>query len=53
MNGYVKYFDNNNKCIKLVHDKELLQKYNKIQYSIKKRGLIVNQSIMTNTLKLK
>ena len=29
MNGYVKYFDNNNKCINLlVRDKELLKKYN-------------------------
>ena len=31
MNGYVKYFDSNNKCIDhLVHDKELLKKYNEI-----------------------
>ena len=31
MNGYVKYFDSNNKYINLlVHDKELLKKYNEI-----------------------
>ena len=31
INGYVKYFDSNNKnIIFLVHDKELLQKYNEI-----------------------
>ena len=31
MNAYVKYFDKNNKCINLlVHDKEILEKYNKI-----------------------
>ena len=31
MNGYVKYFDSNNKYMKLlVHDKELLKKYNAI-----------------------
>ena len=31
MNGYVKYFDRNNKCINLlVYDKELLKKYNEI-----------------------
>ena len=31
MNGCVKYFDSNNKCINLlVYDKELLKKYNEI-----------------------
>ena len=31
MNGYVKYFDNNNKYINLIiYDKELLQKYNEV-----------------------
>ena len=31
MNGYTKYFDNNNNYMNLlVHDKKLLEKYNKI-----------------------
>ena len=35
MNGYVKYF-NDNKCMNLlVHDKELLKKYDKIRDKIK------------------
>ena len=34
MNGYVKYFVNSNKCINLlVHNKELLKKYN--EYGIR------------------
>ena len=34
MNGYVKYFVNRNKCINLlVHNKELLKKYN--EYGIR------------------
>ena len=57
MNGYVKYFNNNKKCINLlVQDKELLKKYNaiwdKITNSLKK-GLIVNLSVMINTRKLR
>ena len=54
MNGYVKYFDNNNKYISiLVCDKKLLK--NTIKDGIKlkiylKEGLKVNQSIIINTL---
>ena len=34
MNGYIKYFDNNNKCINLlVHDKELLK--NIVKYRVR------------------
>ena len=37
MNGYVKYFDSNNKCFNLlIHDKEWLKKCNE-RYSIKNR----------------
>ena len=57
MNGYVKYFDSNNKYMNLlVHNKELLKKYNAIWYKISnllKKSLIVNHCIMINTLKLK
>ena len=57
MNGHVKYFDSNNKCMNLlVHDKELLKKYNEIWDKISnllKKGLIVNQCMIINTLKLK
>ena len=36
MNGYVKYFDNNNKYIKLlVHDEELLKKHNETWDKVK------------------
>ena len=57
MNGYVKYFDSKNKYMNLlVHNKELLKKYNAIWYKISnllKKSLIVNHCIMINTLKLK
>ena len=57
MNGYVKYFDSNNKYMKLlVHDKELLKKYNAIWDKISnllKNILILNQCVMVNKLKLK
>ena len=57
MNGYVKYFDTNNKYMKLlVHDKELLKKYNAIWDKISnllKNILILNQCVMVNKLKLK
>ena len=57
MNGYVKCFDNNNKYINfLVHDKEVLNKYNKIWDKIKnflEKILIANECIMINILKLK
>ena len=57
MNGYIKYFDNNNKNINfLVHDKELIHKYNEIWDKISnllKKGLIGNQCIIIKTLKLK
>ena len=53
MNGYTKYFDNNNKYMNLlVHDKKILKEQNEIQNKNKK-GLIVNQCIMINTSKLK
>ena len=52
-----KYFDNNNKNMYLLgHDKKLLEKYNEIQdkiINLLKNGLMVNQCIMINTLKLK
>ena len=64
MNGYVKYFDKNNKYINLlVNDKETLKKYLEIWDKIKglfKNDLIAklvylraNQCKMTNTLKQK
>ena len=57
MNGYVKYFDSKNKYMNLlVHNKELLKKYNAIWYKISnllKKSLMVNHCIMINTLKLK
>ena len=57
INGHVKYFNNNNKYMNLlVRDKKLLKKYNEIWDKISnllKKGLIVNQCIMINTLKLK
>ena len=50
MNRYVKHSDNNNKyIIFIVHDKELLQKYEETWHKISnllKKGLIVCQSIM-------
>ena len=64
MNGYVKYFDKNNKYINLlVNDKETLKKYLEIWDKIKglfKNDLIAkrvylraNQCKMKNTLKQK
>ena len=39
MNGYVKYFDSNNKCINLlIHDKELLKRYSEIWDNIGNRS---------------
>ena len=56
MNGYVKYFDSNNKCMNfLVHNKELLKKYNAIWDKISnllKKSLIMSQYIMINTLRI-
>ena len=52
MNGYVKYFDSNNKCMNLlVHDEELLKKYSEIWDKINnllKKGLIMNQFMIIN-----
>ena len=57
MNEYVEYFHNNNKYMNhFVHDKKWLKNYNDIWNKISnllKKGLIVNQCIMINTLKLK
>ena len=58
MNGYIKCFDNNNnKYMNLiVHDEELVKKYNEIWDKVKDlflKSLIVNQCIMINILKLK
>ena len=56
MIGCVKYFGSNNTCINhLVYDKELLK--NIMKYEIRllicyKKGLIVNQCEMINTIKL-
>ena len=52
MNGYVKYFDSNNKCMNLlVHDEELLKKYSEILDKINKflkKGLIMNPFMIIN-----
>ena len=60
INGYIKYFDINNKYINLpLHDKELLKKHNGIWDKIsrlvifQKRDLTLNQCVMINTLKLR
>ena len=57
MNGYIKCFDNNNKYMNLiVHDEEILKKYNEIWDKVKDlflKSLIVNQCIRINILKLK
>ena len=56
MIGCFKYFGSNNTCINhLVYDKELLK--NIMKYEIRllicyKKGLIVNQCEMINTIKL-
>ena len=48
MNGYVKYFDKNNKCINLlVNDKETLKKYLEIWDKIK--GLFKNDLFNSKT----
>ena len=57
MNAFVKYFDNNNKYMNpLANEKELLIKYKEIWNRISnllKKGLIVNQYIIINILRLK
>ena len=57
MNACNKYLDTNSKYMNLlVHDMEILEKYNEIWNRIKnvlRKNLIVNQCIMINTLKLK
>ena len=57
MNGYVKYFDSSNKYMNLlVRNQELLKKHNEIWNKISnllKKGFIVNQCIIINTLKLR
>ena len=54
MNGYVKYFNANKFMNLLVHDKELLKNnavLDKVS-NLSKKGLIVNQCITMNILKL-
>ena len=55
MNGCVKYF-NDNKCMNLlVHDKELLKKYNEIWdmiSNLSKKDLIACQYMIVNSLEL-
>ena len=58
MNGYTKYFNNNNKYMNLlVHDKKLLKKYKEIWDKISnllKKGFDIEQVYnIINTLKLK
>ena len=57
INAYVQYFDKNNKCMNiLVHDRQIIKKYNKIWNKNKrylKKNLKVNHSKMINTLELK
>ena len=57
MNRSAKYFDSETNYMNvLVHNKELLKKYNAIWNKINnllKKGLIMSQCIMINTLKLK
>ena len=56
-NTYTKYFDSNNYYMNLlVHDKELLKKYNEIWDKVKdlfKKKFNSKQCIMINILKLK
>ena len=50
MNVHVKYFDSNRKYMNLlVHDEELLKKYNEI---LDRASQIMNQCLMKNILKL-
>ena len=55
LKGYNKYFKDNKGMNLLVHDKELLEKYNEIWDKIGNllKRLIVNQCIKINKLKLK
>ena len=57
MNRYFKHFDSNKKCMDfLVHDTELLKKYNIIWDKISnllEKGFIVCQCNMINPFKLK
>ena len=57
MNGYAKYFDNNNKYMNLlVNDEKFLGKYSEILDKISillKKGLIVSHCLMINTLRQK
>ena len=56
INGYVKYFNRNSKCINpLVHDNELLKKCNEVCNKISnilKKSSILNQCTVATTLKL-